>query len=186
MDQSLLRGDVVASSTAAAGAPMAPTRPPGGAPEPSSTSSGALAACRLEDRVASALVATSSRASPGTGAKNTSLPAYSGIPVWPGTGGGDLSPSVPGRARCPGTRLDHQSESRPVSSAARRRFLWEAVRRSSAGPASAAPGPKWQTGPAAAGIHRTAESPYPGHQPCFGHRSHAPPAAVSPHHLDHR
>ncbi|CAJ1050798.1 Hypothetical predicted protein [Xyrichtys novacula] len=56
MDQSLLGGDVVASSTAAAGAPMAPTRPPGGAPGPSSTSSGALAACRLEDRVASALL----------------------------------------------------------------------------------------------------------------------------------
>ncbi|CAJ1081981.1 LOW QUALITY PROTEIN: uncharacterized protein LOC116399339 [Xyrichtys novacula] len=139
MDQSLLDGDVVASSAAAAGAPMAPTRPPGGAPGPSSTSSGALAACRLEDRVASALLATSSRASPGAGAKNTSLPAHSGIPVWPGTGGGDPSPSVPGRARCPGTRLDHRSESRPASSAARRRFLRDAVRRNSAGPVSAAP-----------------------------------------------
>ncbi|CAJ1061359.1 Hypothetical predicted protein [Xyrichtys novacula] len=70
MDQSLLGDDVVASSTAAAGAPRAPTRPPGGAPGPSSTSSGALAACRLEDRVASALLATSSRESPVAGAKN--------------------------------------------------------------------------------------------------------------------
>ncbi|CAJ1069735.1 hypothetical protein D4764_12G0010930 [Xyrichtys novacula] len=139
MDQSLLGGDVMASSAAAAGAPMAPTRPPGGAPRPSSTSSGALAACRLMDRVASALLATSSWASPGAGAKNTSLPAHSGIPVWPGTGGGDPSPSVPGRARCPGTRLDHRSESRSASLAARRRFLREAVRRNSAGPASAAP-----------------------------------------------
>ncbi|CAJ1071392.1 Rab3 GTPase-activating protein catalytic subunit [Xyrichtys novacula] len=95
-----------------------------------------------------------SLASPGAGAKNTSLPVCRGIPVWPGTGGGDPSQSVPGRVRCPGTRLDHRSESRTASSATCKRFLREAVRRNSARP-------KWQTIPAAAGIHRTAESSQP-------------------------
>ncbi|CAJ1052995.1 uncharacterized protein LOC115567150 [Xyrichtys novacula] len=51
--------------------------------------------------------------------------------------GRDPSPSVPGRARSPGNRLV-SSESRTASSAARRRFLREAVRRNSAGPATAA------------------------------------------------
>ncbi|CAJ1053420.1 uncharacterized protein LOC115567150 [Xyrichtys novacula] len=132
-NQSPLRGDVAVFSTAAARAPMAPTRPPGGAPGPSSSSIDVSAACRPDD-----LRATSSRASPGAGSMNTSLPACRGIPEWPGTGGRDPSPSVPGRARSPGNRLDHRSESRTASSAARRRFLREAVRRNSAGPATAA------------------------------------------------
>ncbi|CAJ1081170.1 hypothetical protein D4764_12G0010930 [Xyrichtys novacula] len=133
-NQPPLRGDVAAYSTSAAGAPMAPTRPPGGAPGPSFSSTDVSAVCWPDD-----LLATSSRASPGAGGKNTSLPACRGIPEWPGTGGRDPSPSVPGRARSPRNRLDHRSESRTASSAARRRFLQEAVRRNSAGPATAAP-----------------------------------------------
>ncbi|CAJ1086672.1 Hypothetical predicted protein [Xyrichtys novacula] len=113
---------MMASSTAVAGAPMAPTRPPGGAPGPSSSPSRAFAVCRPKDQVASSLLATSSWASPGAGAKSTSLPVCGGIQCGLALTEGTPSPSVPGHARCPKIRLDHRSESRTASSATRRCF----------------------------------------------------------------
>ncbi|CAJ1048459.1 Hypothetical predicted protein [Xyrichtys novacula] len=90
---------MAASSTATAGALMAPTLPPGKAPRPSSSST--FAVSQLEDRATSALLATSSRVSPYV--------EGGGIPAQPGTGAAwQWRPSVPGGAQCPWIEMaDH-------------------------------------------------------------------------------